>query len=121
MIYTKKDIFFTYYFLLLTIFTVICGGASKIIRVWVQKKNTNWRQYHQAYVDKWDELPPRDPDEEEWNAEGRYRRWFNVYGAASRPLQPYHMVDMLPHVLSAVEIPNVRYIPHLPHRQRTVH
>jgi hypothetical protein len=39
LLYTlKKYKFSTYYFLLLTIFTAICGGASKIIRVWVQEK-----------------------------------------------------------------------------------
>jgi hypothetical protein len=66
-------------------------------------------------VDRWDELPPRDPDEEEWNAEDymRYRRWFEVYGAASAPLESS---DLVPPIPSAAEIPNVGYIPHVPHR-----
>jgi hypothetical protein len=74
-------------------------------------------------VNRWDELPPRDPDEEEWNAEdyGRYRRWFDVYGATSIPLQPYHTGDTLPHVPSTTEIPNVGYIPQVPHTHHTIH
>jgi hypothetical protein len=85
-----------------------------------KKNNMNWRQHHQAYVDRWDELPPRDPDEEEWNAEDykRYRQWFEVYGAASAPLESS---DLVPPIPSAAEIPNVGYIPHVPHRQRTVY
>jgi hypothetical protein len=34
----KKYKFSAYYFLLLTIFTVICGGTSEIVRAWVQEK-----------------------------------------------------------------------------------
>jgi hypothetical protein len=34
----KKYKFSAYYFLLLTIFTTICEGVSKIIRAWVQEK-----------------------------------------------------------------------------------
>jgi tRNA A37 N6-isopentenylltransferase MiaA len=84
-----------------------------------KKKNMNWRQHHQAYVDRWDELPPRDPDEEEWNSEEyrRYRRWFEVYGAASAPLESS---DLVPPIPSAAEIPDVGYIPHVPHKQRTI-
>jgi hypothetical protein len=37
----KKYNFFSYYFLLLTIFTAICGGVSEIVLIWVQEKNTN--------------------------------------------------------------------------------
>jgi hypothetical protein len=73
----------------------------------------NWRQHHQAYVDIWDELPPRDPDEEEWNAEDyrRYRQWYDFYGAASAPLDPS---DVVPPIPSAAEIPDIGYIPHVP-------
>jgi hypothetical protein len=80
----------------------------------------NWRQHHKAYVDRWDEPPPRDPDEEEWNADDyrRYRRWFEVYGAASSPLESS---DLVPHIPSAAEISDVGYIPYAPHRQRTVY
>jgi hypothetical protein len=46
----------------------------KLSALGFKKKNMNWRQHHQAYVDRWDELPPRDPDEEEWNAK-EYRRY----------------------------------------------
>jgi hypothetical protein len=61
---------------------------QKLSVLGLKKKNINWRQYHQAYVDRWDELPPRDPDEEEWTENyERYRRWFDVYGAANIPLQ----------------------------------
>jgi hypothetical protein len=69
---------------------------------------------------RWDELPPRDPDEEEWNAEDyrRYRRWFDIYGAASRP---FESTDMIPHVPSTAEIPDVGYISHIPHRQRVIY
>jgi hypothetical protein len=71
-------------------------------------------------MDRWDELPPRDSDEEEWNADdyGRYRRWFDVYGAANKSLEAS---DSVPPVPLATEIPNVGYIPHVPHRQRTVY
>jgi ABC-type antimicrobial peptide transport system permease subunit len=34
----KKYKFSAYYFLLLTIFTIICGGTSELIRTWVQEK-----------------------------------------------------------------------------------
>jgi tRNA A37 N6-isopentenylltransferase MiaA len=68
----------------------------------------------------WDELPPRDPNEEEWNAEDyrRYRQWFEVYRAASAPLDPS---DFVPPIPSAAEILDIGYIPHIPHRQRTVY
>jgi hypothetical protein len=58
---------------------------QKLSALGFKKKNMNWRQHHQVYVDIWDEIPPRDPNEEEWNAEDyrRYRRWYEVYGAAS--------------------------------------
>jgi hypothetical protein len=71
-------------------------------------------------VDRWDELPPRDLDEKDWNAEhyGRYRRYFDVYGAASIPLESS---DAIPPIPLTAEIPNVGYIPHVPHRQRTVY
>jgi hypothetical protein len=71
-------------------------------------------------VDRWDELSPQDPDEEEWNAENyrRYRRWFEVYGAASAPLESS---DLVPRIPSVAEIPDVGYIPHVYHRQRTVY
>jgi hypothetical protein len=71
-------------------------------------------------VNRWDELPPRDPDEEEWNAEDyeRYRQCFDVYGAASKPLEA---TDSVPYVPSAAEIPDAVYISHVPHRQRTVY
>jgi hypothetical protein len=80
----------------------------------------NWRQHHQAYVDIWDEIPPRDPDEEEWNAEDyrRYRQWYEVYGAASAPLDSSDFVPLIP---SAAEIPDIGYILHVPHRQRIVY
>jgi hypothetical protein len=84
------------------------------------KKKMNWRQHHQAYVDICDELPPRDPDEKEWDADDymRYRQWFDVNGASSAPLEPS---DMVPPIPSAAEIPDVGYIPHVPHRQRTIY
>jgi hypothetical protein len=56
--------------------TAIYGGVPKIICTCVQEKNINWRQHHHEYVDKYDQLPSRDPDEEELNADdfGRYRQ-----------------------------------------------
>jgi tRNA A37 N6-isopentenylltransferase MiaA len=71
-------------------------------------------------VDRWDELPPRDPDEEEWNAEDykRYRRWFEVYGAANAP---FESSDLVPPIPSAAEIPDVGYNPHVLHKQRMVY
>jgi hypothetical protein len=92
---------------------------QKLFALGFKKKNMNWRQHHQAYVDRWYELPPRD-HEEEWNAEnyGRYRWWFDVYGAASKLLEAS---DSVPHVPSATEISDVGCIPHVPHRQRTVY
>jgi hypothetical protein len=67
-----------------------------------------------------DELPPQDPNEEEWNAEDyeRYRWWFDINGAASKPLEASDTVPLVP---SAAEIPDVGYIPHIPHRQRTIY
>jgi hypothetical protein len=93
---------------------------QKLSALGFKKKDMNLRQHHHAYVDIWDELPPRDPDEEEWNLEDyrRYRRWFAVYGAASAPLESS---DLVPHIPLAVEIPDIGYIPHVPHRQRTVY
>jgi hypothetical protein len=48
----------------------------------------------------------------------RGRQWFDVYGAARRPLESS---DAIPHVSSAAEIPDMGYIPHVPHKQRTVY
>jgi hypothetical protein len=71
-------------------------------------------------VARWDELPPRDPDEEEWKVEDyrRYRWWFDIYGAASRPLESTYTIPPVP---SPAEIPDVGYISHVPHRQLTVY
>jgi hypothetical protein len=93
---------------------------QKLSALGFKKRNINWRQHHQAYVDIWDELPPRDPNEEEWDVDDyrRYLQWFDVYGAASAPLEPSDVVSPIP---SAAEIPDVRYIPYIPHKQRTVY
>jgi hypothetical protein len=93
-------------------------GHTKLSTLGFKKKNINWRQHHHVYVDKWVELPPRDPDEEEWNAEdfGRYRWWYDIYGVASRPIRTYQTGDRLPPITSEIKIPDVRYIPHTPHR-----
>jgi hypothetical protein len=71
-------------------------------------------------VDIWDGLPPRDPVEEEWNADDyrRYLQWFDVYRVASTPLEPS---DIVPPIPSAAGNPDVGYISHVPHRQRTVY
>jgi tRNA A37 N6-isopentenylltransferase MiaA len=93
---------------------------KKLSALGLKKKNMNWKQHHQAYVNRWYEPSPRDPDEEEWNAEDyeRYRRWFDVYGATSKPLE---MSDSVPPVPSTAEIPDVGYISHVTHRQRMVY